>query len=49
MLAWLTAKEQRIRGTLSADYHTLVLALDVDKGNLTTSLKGLEREGVIRV
>ena len=25
MLAWLTAKEQRIRGTLSADYHALVL------------------------
>ena len=49
ILAWLAAEEQHTRGTLSAEHHAPLLAMDVDKGNLSTSLKGLERKGLIRV
>jgi DNA-binding MarR family transcriptional regulator len=49
ILGWLDQEERRTRSTLSADHRALVLAMDVDKGNLSTSLKGLERKGLIRV
>jgi DNA-binding MarR family transcriptional regulator len=49
ILAWLIAEEQRTRGMLSAEYHALVMAMGVDKGNLSTSLKGLERKGFMRL
>jgi DNA-binding MarR family transcriptional regulator len=49
ILAWLDQEERRTRGTMSADHHALVQAMGVDKGNLSTSLKGLERKGLIRV
>jgi DNA-binding MarR family transcriptional regulator len=49
ILAWLAAEERRTRGTLSAEHHALVLAMNVDKGNLSSSLKSLERKGLIQV
>jgi hypothetical protein len=44
ILAWLIAEEQRTRGTMAADHQALVralVALGFDKGNVSTSLKGL--------
>lgn len=49
ILAWLVAHEQRFKGTMAARHQALVLAMGVDKGNLSTSLQGLERKGLIRV
>jgi DNA-binding MarR family transcriptional regulator len=49
ILAWLVAEEQRLRGTMAADHQDLVRALAHHKGNLSTSLQGLERKGLIRV
>jgi DNA-binding MarR family transcriptional regulator len=46
ILAWLVAEEQRTRGTMSASHEDLVHALAHDKGNLSTSLKGLEAKGL---
>jgi DNA-binding MarR family transcriptional regulator len=49
ILAWLAAEEQRTRGTMSASHQDLVHALAHDKGNLSTSLKGLEAKGLVRI
>ena len=49
ILAWLTQEAQCTGGTLSAEHRTLVQAMGVDKGNRSTSLKGLERKGLIRI
>ena len=49
ILAWLDLQERRTHGTMSAEHRTLVLAMGVDKGNLSTSLQGLERKGLIRI
>jgi DNA-binding MarR family transcriptional regulator len=49
ILGWLDKEERRTRGTASAEHRALVRAMGVDKGNLSTSLKGLERKGLIRV
>ena len=52
ILAWLVAEEQRTRGTMSASHQDLVhalVALGFDKGNLSTSLKGLEAKGLVTV
>jgi DNA-binding MarR family transcriptional regulator len=49
ILAWLLAEAQRTRGTMAADHQDLVRVLTRDKGNLSTSLKGLEAKGLIRV
>jgi DNA-binding MarR family transcriptional regulator len=49
ILAWLAAEEQRTRGTMSASHKDLVHALAHDKGNLSTSLKGLEAKGLVRI
>jgi hypothetical protein len=48
ILAWLMAEDQRLRGTMAADHQALVQALvaqGVDKGNVSTSLKGLAAKG----
>jgi DNA-binding MarR family transcriptional regulator len=52
ILAWLLAEDQRLRGTMAAAHQALVQALvaqGFDKGNVSTSLKGLERKGLIRI
>jgi DNA-binding MarR family transcriptional regulator len=49
ILAWLWAEEQRTRGTMAASHQDLVRALAHDKGNLSTSLKGLERKGLVTI
>jgi DNA-binding MarR family transcriptional regulator len=49
ILAWLVAEEQRTRGTMAASHQDLVHTLAHDKGNLSTSLKGLEAKGLITI
>jgi hypothetical protein len=49
ILAWLAQEEQRTRGTMAASHQDLVHAGGGDKGNGSTSLKGLERKGLIRI
>ena len=49
ILAWLEKEDQRTRSTMSVEHRALALAMGVDKGNLSTSLKGLERKNLIRV
>jgi DNA-binding MarR family transcriptional regulator len=49
ILAWLVAEDQRTRGTMAASHQDLVQALAHDKGNLNTSLKGLERKGLVTI
>jgi DNA-binding MarR family transcriptional regulator len=47
ILAWLAAEEQRTHGTMAASHQDLVRALAHDKGNLSTSLQGLARKGLV--
>jgi DNA-binding MarR family transcriptional regulator len=49
ILAWLAAEEQRTRGTMVASRQALVRAVGHDKGNVSTSLRGLEAKGLVRV
>jgi len=52
ILAWLVAEEQRTRGTMAASHEDLVralVALGFDKGNVSTSLKGLEAKGLVTI
>jgi DNA-binding MarR family transcriptional regulator len=49
ILAWLWAEAQRTCGTMAASHQDLVHAVGGDKGNVSTSLKGLERKGLIRI
>jgi DNA-binding MarR family transcriptional regulator len=52
ILAWLAAEEQRTRGTMSASHADLVQALVArghDKGNVSTSLKGLEAKELVTI
>jgi DNA-binding MarR family transcriptional regulator len=49
ILAWLWAEAQRTRGTMAASHQDLVHALAHDKGNLSTSLQGLERKGLATI
>jgi DNA-binding MarR family transcriptional regulator len=49
ILAWLAAEDQRTRGTMAASHQDLARALAHGKGNVSTSLKGLERKGLIRL
>jgi DNA-binding MarR family transcriptional regulator len=52
VLAWLVADAQRTRGTMAADHQALVRALvaqGFDKGNVSTSLKGLEAKGLVTI
>jgi DNA-binding MarR family transcriptional regulator len=49
ILAWLAAEESRTRGTMAASHQDLTRALAHDKGNLSTSLKGLEAKGWVTI
>ena len=52
ILAWLAAHERRTKGTMAADHADLMRALvaqGFDKGNLSTSLQGLERKGLVTI
>ena len=52
ILAWLVAEDQRTRGTMAASHMALVRAMVVqgfDKGNVSTSLKGLEAKGLVTI
>ena len=46
------AEDVRLWGTMAAEHQALVRALvafGVDKGNVSTSLKGLEAKGLVRI
>ena len=52
ILAWLWTEDQRTRGTMAADHQDLVralVALGFDKGNVSSSLKGLEAKGLVTI
>ena len=49
ILAWLAAEPQRTRGTMSASHQDPTHALAHDKGNVSTSLKGLEAKGWVTI
>jgi DNA-binding MarR family transcriptional regulator len=52
ILAWLVAEDQRLRGTMAASHADLARALvawGVDKGNVSTSLTGLEAKGLVTI
>ena len=49
ILAWLVAEDQRTRGTMAASHQDLMHAVGGDKGNVSTSLKGLELKGLITI
>lgn len=49
ILVWLQAHEQRFKGTMAASHADLVHALVHDKGNLSTSLRNLERKGLVTI
>jgi DNA-binding MarR family transcriptional regulator len=49
ILTRLLAEEQRTRGTMAASHQDLVRALGHDKGNVSTSLKGLEAKGLVTI
>jgi DNA-binding MarR family transcriptional regulator len=49
ILAWLWAEHQRTRGTMAASHQALVRAMAHDKGNLSTSLKGLATKGLVTI
>ena len=52
ILAWLVAEDVRLRGTMAAEHQALVRALvawGIDKGNVNTSLKGLEAQGLVTI
>ena len=52
ILTWLVAEDQRTRGTMAASHEDLVralVALGFDKGNVSTSLKGLEAKGLVTI
>jgi hypothetical protein len=52
ILTWLAAEDRRLRGTMRASHEDLVRALvtwGFDKGNVSTSLKGLEVKGLVTV
>ena len=52
ILAWLVAEDQQTRGTMAAIHEELVrmlVALGFDKGNVSTSLKGLAAKGLVTV
>ena len=49
ILAWLVAEDVRLRGTMAADHPDLVRAMAHDKGNVSTSLKGLAAKGLVTI
>jgi DNA-binding MarR family transcriptional regulator len=49
ILTWLAQEARRTRGTMAASHQDLVRVMATDKGNLSTSLKGLEAKGLITI
>ena len=49
ILAWLVAEDQRTRGTMATSDEDLTQALTHDKGNISTSLKGLAAKGLVMI
>jgi DNA-binding MarR family transcriptional regulator len=49
ILVWLDLQERRRFGQGATHHRALVHAMGVDKGNLSRSLKGLERQGLVYV
>jgi DNA-binding MarR family transcriptional regulator len=52
MLAWLVAEDRRLRGTMAARHEALrraLVARGFDKGNVSTSLKGLEAKRLVTI
>jgi DNA-binding MarR family transcriptional regulator len=52
ILAWLVAEDRRLRGTMAASHADLartLVAWGVDKGNVSTSLTGLEAKGLVTI
>jgi DNA-binding MarR family transcriptional regulator len=47
MLRWLAADAQRTRGMITSSHPDLVAALPSAKGNISQSLRRLERQGFI--
>jgi DNA-binding MarR family transcriptional regulator len=52
VLRWLAAEDQQLRGMVAAAHQDLVQTLEAigfNKGNVSTSLKGLERKGLVTI
>ena len=49
ILCWLHADEQRTRGRMASSHQDLARALQHDKGNLSHSLRTLERHVLLRI
>ncbi len=49
ILAWLDREDRRRFGQGVTHHRALVQAMGVDKGNLSRSLKRLERQGLVHV
>ena len=49
ILCWLRADEQRTRGRMASSHQDLGRALQHDKGNLSHSLRTLERHDLLRI
>ena len=49
ILCWLRADEQRTQGRMASSHQDLARALQHDKGNLSHSLRTLERHGLLSI
>ena len=49
ILAWLVTGAQRTRGIIAASHENLMRAMAHNKGNLSTSLKGLEAKALVTI
>ena len=49
ILRGLMADHQRTRGVIASSHHELVRALQRDKGNMSHSLRTLERHGLLLI
>jgi DNA-binding MarR family transcriptional regulator len=49
ILRWFAAEYQRTKGRLANSHHELVMPLQHDKGNLSHSLRTLEKRGWIAI
>jgi DNA-binding MarR family transcriptional regulator len=47
ILTWLVIEDQCTPGTMAASHEDMVGVMAHDKGNLSTSLKGLEAKGLV--
>jgi hypothetical protein len=49
ILHWLAADHQRSHGVIASSHQELVRALHGDKGNISYSLRTLERQGLLSI